>query len=99
MPTYVYESVRDDGFPPDRFEIVQRMSDPALTQHPVTGEPIRRVILSPLVGGKYSSTSMKRTVSDDKRIGELGFTKYVRQSDGTYEKRAGQGPTHVDPRD
>jgi len=45
MPTYVYETVpRDPGQAPLRFELDQRMSAPALTVHPDTGEPVRRVI-------------------------------------------------------
>jgi len=41
MPTYVYETISPA---PERFEIRQRFSDPALTQHPETGEPVRRII-------------------------------------------------------
>jgi predicted nucleic acid-binding Zn ribbon protein len=45
MPTYVYETIpRDPAAAPVRFEIDQRMSAPALTVHPGTGEPVRRVI-------------------------------------------------------
>jgi predicted nucleic acid-binding Zn ribbon protein len=46
MPTYLYETVPSDTrTAPQRFEIQQSMNDPVLTQHPETGEPIRRVIL------------------------------------------------------
>jgi predicted nucleic acid-binding Zn ribbon protein len=44
MPTYVYETIpqfADEQ--PKRFEIRQSMKDAALTQHPDSGEPIRRV--------------------------------------------------------
>ena len=45
MPTYVYETVpRDPAQKPVRFELDQRMSEAALTKHPETGEPVRRVI-------------------------------------------------------
>ncbi len=45
MATYVYETIpRAPGDEPRRFEMVQSMRDAALTQHPDTGEPIRRVI-------------------------------------------------------
>ena len=45
MPTYIYETVpRDPEEAPRRFEIVQRMSDPILTEDPETGEPVKRVI-------------------------------------------------------
>ncbi|HAD60612.1 MAG TPA: hypothetical protein DCG12_15310 [Planctomycetaceae bacterium] len=45
MPTYVYETIpQTDGQESKQFEIEQRMSDPALTKHPETGEPVQRVI-------------------------------------------------------
>jgi len=45
MATYVYETIpRTADEKPERFEVVQRMSDPALTRHPDSGQPVRRVI-------------------------------------------------------
>ena len=41
MPTYVYETISTT---PERFEIRQGFTDPVLTTHPETGEPVRRVI-------------------------------------------------------
>lgn len=92
MPTYVYEVVHEDGTPGERFEVIQKMSDPTLTTHPETGEEVRRVISAAFISGKWSDAEAKRTLNDDKRLGDLGFTKYVKSSDGTYEKRAGDGP-------
>lgn len=43
MATYLYETT-DSRKPARRFEIQQSMKDAALTEHPETGEPIRRVI-------------------------------------------------------
>lgn len=43
MPTYVYETVKK-GAKPRRYEIRQSIKDAALTRHPETGEPIRRII-------------------------------------------------------
>lgn len=46
MATYVYETIPQNAKQkPRRFEVVQKMSDPALTKDPKTGEPIRRVIV------------------------------------------------------
>lgn len=46
MATYVYETIPDDpNQEPRRFEVVQKMSEPALTKDPKTGEPVRRVII------------------------------------------------------
>lgn len=45
MATYIYETIpRREGEAPRRFEVVQSMKDGALTRHPDTGEPVRRVI-------------------------------------------------------
>lgn len=46
MATYVYETIpQKKGQKPRRFEIEQKMTDPALTEDPKTGEPVRRVII------------------------------------------------------
>ncbi len=46
MATYIYETIpTKPKQKPRRMEIVQKMSDPALTKDPVTGEPIKRVII------------------------------------------------------
>ena len=45
MTTYIYETIpADDCTEPKVFEFQQRMTDKPLTQHPETGEPVRRVI-------------------------------------------------------
>lgn len=45
MATYVYETIPQiEGEKPKRFEVKQSMNDAALTRHPDTGEPVRRVI-------------------------------------------------------
>jgi predicted nucleic acid-binding Zn ribbon protein len=45
MTTYVYETIpADEASAPRVFEFQQRMTDKPLTQHPETGEPVRRII-------------------------------------------------------
>ncbi len=45
MPTYIYETIPFGSTDkPARFEIKQRMLDDPLKKHPVTGQPVRRVI-------------------------------------------------------
>jgi predicted nucleic acid-binding Zn ribbon protein len=45
MTTYIYETIpADDSTEPKVFEFQQRMTDKPLTQHPETGEPVRRII-------------------------------------------------------
>jgi len=40
MPTYVYKNLATG----DTFEIRQRITEPALTEHPGTGDPVKRVV-------------------------------------------------------
>ena len=95
MPLYVYRIVRlatgsPDDVPPETFEVVQSIHDPALTRHPETGEPVERVILSPNIG---------RGSAGPAQLSSAGFTQYKKTSDGTYEKTAGGGPKHINPRE
>jgi predicted nucleic acid-binding Zn ribbon protein len=92
MPLYQYETITEGDTPGEQFELFQSMADPPLTKHPETGKPIRRVLCAPAIGGKWSDSAMGRAVADDKKLDRLGFTKYVKSGDGTYEKRAGKGP-------
>jgi predicted nucleic acid-binding Zn ribbon protein len=95
MPRYVYEVVTQSGEPGERFEVVQPMTDPPLTAHPTTGEPVRRVFTPPWIAGKFSPMVSERSVNDDGKLERLGFTKYVKSSDGTYEKTVGKGPDMI----
>ncbi|HUR45560.1 MAG TPA: hypothetical protein VMZ27_06720 [Candidatus Saccharimonadales bacterium] len=46
MATYVYETIpRNSKERPRRFEVEQKMSDPALKADPKTGQPVKRVIV------------------------------------------------------
>ena len=91
MPTYVYQIINDDGSDGDTFEVVQKMADPALTEHPETGQPVRRVPVAPHIAGEYSDSATKSKLTDS-NLDRLGFTKYKNVGDGHFEKRAGSGP-------
>ena len=99
MPVYVYRVVREDGGggggggggqgPGETFEVRQAIHDAPLTRHPETGEPVVRVPCVPHVAvGRLGNSDLNAA----------GLTKYVKTADGTYEKQAGRGPAHVDPR-
>lgn len=63
MATYVYETIpQKKGQKPRQFEVEQKMSEPALTHDPKTGEPVKRVIIggSGLVTRGTSILSMNR---------------------------------------
>ncbi len=98
MPTYVYQVIREDGSEGETFEVFQKMTDDPLTEHPETGEPVRRVVQAPNIAGQWSESGTRQKLSD-KNLDRLGFTKYVKAGDGTYEKRAGTGPRTINPND
>jgi hypothetical protein len=94
MPTYVYQVIEADGSDGEVFEVEQKMSDPPLAAHPESGLPVRRLIQPPNLPGKWTDRATKNTLSD-KNLDRLGFTKYQRAGDGTFEKRAGSGPKTI----
>jgi len=85
MPLYDYAAI-GKGCPKCRngFEVVQKLSEPKLKKCPACKKPVERVISAVPVHGKYSTKS-------DSRIKDLGMTKYVKTSDGSYERTVGQG--------
>lgn len=94
MPTYIYQVINPDGSDGETFEVFQKMSDAPLTHQPESGKPVRRVIQAPHIAGQYSDSAAKKTLSD-KNLDRIGFTKYQRSGDGTFEKRAGKGPDTI----
>ena len=94
MPTYVYETVDENNEDLIRFEVFQKLCDPALTHHPDSGVPVRRIICAPAVVSRLHS---KDIAKDSKRLSQLGFTKYEKTGDGKYERTAGTaGPKSFD---
>jgi predicted nucleic acid-binding Zn ribbon protein len=91
MPIYVYETILENGKSGETIEILQKMSDAPMTHHPDNGLPVRRVITSPAIAGRWSDMKAQTSLSD-KNLDAKGFTKYVKMGDGKYEKRAGKGP-------
>jgi predicted nucleic acid-binding Zn ribbon protein len=91
MPLYVYRVIRDSNDPrgEETIEVRHPMSDPPLTRHPQTGEPVERVLCAPNISAsKLGNASLNSS----------GFTKYVKTSDGSYERQAGSGgPKVINP--
>lgn len=76
MPVYEYiheEKVKCSRG--HRFEILQKMSEPALTVCPDCGKNVHRLI----------SNSYINKPTTDSKYKELGFTKLVRRDSGVYE--------------
>jgi hypothetical protein len=91
-PIYVYEILDEDGEAMERFEHLQEMDSETLTHDPESGRPVRRVVTAPNLPSRHADSVVKNQLNDNKRLGEMGFTKYVRSGKGTYEKHAGKGP-------
>jgi predicted nucleic acid-binding Zn ribbon protein len=98
MPTYVYQVIKDDDSEGEMFEIQQPMSEDALTRHPETGEPVRRVYQPPNIASKYTPGHTKKLI-DTGNVEKAGFTKYERDKlTGRYHKTAGkEGPATLNP--
>ena len=90
MPIYEYTAAdRGCAYCEARFDLLQKMSDDALTQCPQCGAPVMRIISAPsvAVGGAH----LTQASHAEKR----GFTQYRRTAKGVYEKAYGKGPRYI----
>lgn len=72
-----------------RFEVVQKLTEPKLKKCPRCGKAVERLVSAAAVHGKYSTKS-------DSKLKDLGLTKYVKTSDGSYERTVGRaGPKMI----
>jgi hypothetical protein len=94
MPLYEYEVVLPDGTGGEVFEVLQGMAEQPLTEHPETGEPVRRVFGVPNAPRTWTASHAKNA-SSDKNLERTGFTKYVKGDDGKYQKLFGKGPAKI----
>lgn len=95
MPVYTYQIINEDGSDGEVFEVLRRMSDPPLTRHPETGQPVKRIYQPVNIATKWTDRHTKQNLSDS-NLEKHGFTKYVRQGKGQYERTAGSGgPDHI----
>jgi putative FmdB family regulatory protein len=65
MPTYVYQGLESG----QSFEVKQRITENALTHHPETGEPVKRIIQASGVvfkGSGFYKTDSRPANKDDK---------------------------------
>lgn len=89
MPTYLYQEILPDGSPGACFEVFQRMADPPLSHHPVSGCPVKKVFSSPNLPNKYSDSEMRKPLTDE-NVAAHGFTRYEKDKlTGKYHKTAG----------
>lgn len=94
MPNYIYQVIEEDGSTGFTFEWTQSIDEEPLTEHPLSGKPVQRVIQAANLGIKHSEQSQKRKFSDQ-HIEKAGFSRYERDKlTGVYHKTAGKsGPS------
>jgi predicted nucleic acid-binding Zn ribbon protein len=95
MPIYRYKTLNSE----DReeiFEVEQDINAPPLSTHPLTNEPVQRVLTSVSLSLRHSSMHEKKSLSAD-HLNKHGFSKYEKdQSSGDYHKTAGKdGPARI----
>jgi predicted nucleic acid-binding Zn ribbon protein len=96
MPVFQYV-VLNGKEPQELIEIEQEVSDPPFKEHPITKEPIRKVISSPTLSLRHSDANEKRTLSEA-NLKKNGFSLYQKdQEDGSYHKKTGNGPESLHP--
>ena len=95
MPVYTYQLINEDGTEGDTFDVVRGMSEPPLTEHPETGQPCKRIFQPVHIAG-MASAHHAQSLLTDKNLEKNGFTKYVRNGKGHYERTAGKaGPENI----
>ena len=78
------------------FEVEQDINAPPLSTHPLTNEPVQRVLTSVSLSLRHSSMHENKSLSAD-HLNKHGFSKYEKdQSSGDYHKTAGKdGPARI----
>ena len=83
MPTYEYIAKAPEQSCDrcrERFEVLQAMSEDALTKCPECGKPIQRAVSLCAINTKQSTKSML----SDKNLKAKGFTKLVNEGGGKF---------------
>ncbi|TVR04097.1 MAG: FmdB family transcriptional regulator [Deltaproteobacteria bacterium] len=95
MPIYRYTTLPEDSPDAEVFEVHQRLAEPALTRHPNSGLPVRRVITPANLSLKHSG-AREKAILDDANLAKHGFARYERAGDGEYVRTAGtKGPDRL----
>ncbi len=90
MPIYQYQEILPNGEDGECFEVSQRMSDPPLKVHPVTGRAVRKIFVAPNLPTRYTEAATKSKLTNE-NVEKHGFTRYEKdQVSGMYHKTAGK---------
>ena len=88
MPVYVYRNLKTD----ETFEIEQRITESALTEHPETGDPVKRLIQPVGIAfkgsGFYVNDSRSSSSKLSKKSGDTSESKSENKSETKSEKKS-----------
>jgi putative FmdB family regulatory protein len=88
MPVYVYRNLRTG----ERFEVEQRISEPALTEHPESGDPVKRLVQPVGIAfkgsGFYVTDSRKGATGNTSKSKASGEEKSGDNRDGKSEAKS-----------
>ena len=76
-----YNVIRPDGSEGELLEVDQPLGSPDLKAHPVTGEPLRRILDNPTLSGRWTDRAMSASAKDSARLKAGGFRKLERDGD------------------
>ena len=98
-PIYAYRVIEEDG-EGEIFEIEQGLGSAPISEHPLTGKPVERILDSPSLSLKHSEGNERRILSAD-NLSKSGFSCYERDpGTGVYHKTAGEeGPKEISRED
>ena len=88
MPVYVYRNLNTD----ETFEIEQRITESALTEHPETGDPVKRLIQPVGIAfkgsGFYVNDSRSSSSTSSKKSGDTSEAKSESKSETKSEGKS-----------
>ena len=98
-PIYAYRVIEENG-EGEIFEIEQGLGSAPISEHPLTGKPVERILDSPSLSLKHSEGNERRILSAD-NLSKSGFSRYERDhGTGVYHKTAGEeGPKEISRED
>ena len=98
-PIYAYRVIEENG-EGEIFEIEQGLGATPISEHPLTGKPVERILDSPSLSLKHSEEKERRVLSAD-NLSKSGFSRYERDpGTGVYHKTAGEeGPKEINRED
>ena len=88
MPVYVYRNLNTN----ETFELEQRITESALTEHPETGDPVKRLIQPVGIAfkgsGFYVNDSRSSSSKSSKKSGDTSESKSESKSETKSEKKS-----------